>query len=63
VIIRDGTITPHSRLGWQTPAEFAQTFAPQQGLTLHNPLSSAPAPVAQTAQLGKTQTRGLAHAG
>ena len=57
------TERPHSRLGWQTPAEFARTFAPQRGLTLRNPQSSAPAPVAQPAQMGKTQTRSLAHAG
>ncbi len=57
------TERPHSRLGWQTPAEFAQTFTPQRGLTLRNPQSSAPAPVAQPAQTGKTQTRSLAHAG
>ena len=57
------TERPHSRLGWQTPAEFAQTFTPQRGQTLRNPQSSAPAPVAQPAKLGKTQTRSLAHAG
>ena len=57
------TERPHSRLGWQTPAEFARTFAPQRGLTLRNPQSSAPPPVAQPAQMGKTQTRSLAHAG
>ena len=57
------TERPHSRLGWQTPAVFAQTFTPQRGLTLRNPQSSAPAPVAQPAQIGKTQTRSLAHAG
>lgn len=57
------TERPHSRLGWQTPAEFARTFAPQRGLTLRSPQSSAPAPVAQPAQMGKTQTRSLAHAG
>ena len=57
------TERPHSRLGWQTPAAFAQTFALQRGLTLRNPQSSAPAPVAQTAQAGKTQIRSLAHAG
>jgi len=57
------TERPHSRPGWQTPAEFAQTFAPQRGLTLRNPQSSATAPVALPAQLGKTQTRSLAHAG
>ncbi len=57
------TERPHSRLGWQTPAEFAQTFTPQRGLALRNPQSSAPASVAQPAQIGKTQTRSLAHAG
>lgn len=53
----------HSRLGWQTPAEFAQTFTPQRGLTLRNPQNSAPVPVAQLAENGKTQPRSLAHAG
>jgi putative transposase len=57
------TERPHSRLGWQTPAEFAQTFTAQRGLTLRNAQSSAPAPVAQPAQTGKTQTRSLARAG
>jgi hypothetical protein len=57
------TERPHSRLGWQTPAAFAQTFAPQRGLTLRNPQGSAPAPVAQPAQTGKTKTQSLAHAG
>ena len=56
------TERPHFRLGWQTPAEFARTFALQQGLTLCNPQGSAPAPVDQPAQLGKTQTRSFAHA-
>jgi putative transposase len=57
------TERPLSRLGWQTPAEFAQTVAQQRGLTLRNSQSSAPAPVAQPPQIGKTQTRSLAHAG
>lgn len=57
------TERPHSRLGWQTPAEFAKTVTPQRGLTLRNPQSSAPAPVAQPAQKGNTQIRSLAHAG
>ena len=52
------TERPHSRLGWKTPV----AYAPQQGLTLRNPQSSAPAPVAQPAKIGKTQTRSLAHA-
>jgi putative transposase len=55
------TERPHSRLGWQTPAEFAQTFNPQRGLTLRNPQSSARGPVAEPTQLGKTQTRSHAH--
>ena len=54
---------PHSRLDWKTPAEFVRTFALQRGLTLRNPQGPAPAPVAQPAQLDKTQTRSLAHAG
>jgi putative transposase len=57
------TERPHSRLGWQTPAEFAQTFTPQRGPTLRNLQSSAPDPVAQPAQAGKTQAQSLAHAG
>jgi len=57
------TERPHSRLGWQTPAAFAQTLTPQRGLTPRNPQSSAPAPVAQPAPMGKTKTRSLAHAG
>lgn len=57
------TERPHARLGWKTPAEFAQTFAPQRGLTRRNPQSSAPAPVAQPAENGKTNTQSLAHAG
>jgi putative transposase len=59
------TERPHSRLGWQTPAEFAETFTPQQGLTLRNPQGSAPGPSCgpQPAQTGKNQTRSLAHAG
>ena len=47
------TERPHSRLGWPTQAEFAQTFARQRGLTRRNPQNSAPAPVAQPAHLGK----------
>lgn len=35
----------YSRLGWQTPAAFAQTFAPQRGLTLRNRKSFAPLPL------------------
>lgn len=59
----NNTERPHSRLGWQTLAEFAQTFTPQRGLPLRNSQSSAPAPVAQPAEIGKTQALCLAHAG
>tara|TARA_R110002049_G_scaffold217251_3_gene388675 strand:+ start:1403 stop:1798 length:396 start_codon:yes stop_codon:yes gene_type:complete len=51
----DNTERRHSRLGWQTSATFAQTFTPQPGLTLRNPQSSAPAPVAQPAQRGNVK--------
>ena len=54
---------PHSGIGWQTPNEYAATFAPQRGLTLRTMTSSAPAPVAQSAPLGKTEHRGLAQVG
>ena len=54
---------PHSGIGWQTPNEYVATFAPQRGLTRHPMASSAPAPVAQPAQLGKNETRSLAQVG
>ena len=57
------TDRPHSSIGWQTPNEYAATFAPQRGLTLRTMTSSAPAPVAQPAHLGKTETRSLAQVG
>ena len=54
---------PHSGIGWQTPNEYAATFAAQRGLTLRTMTSSTSAPVAQSAQLGKTKPRGLAQVG
>ena len=54
---------PHSSIGWQTPNEYAATFALQRGLTLRPMTSSAPAPVAQPAHLGKTEHRSLAQVG
>ena len=48
---------PHSQLGWQTPAEFAFTFNPRRALALRDMKSSAPSPVASTAQQGN-QTAG-----
>jgi putative transposase len=47
---------PHSRLGWRTPSEFACTFL-QRDLALRYVESSAPAPVAPTAQPGKSNGR------
>ena len=54
---------PHSGIGWQTPNEYATTIAPQRDLTLRTTTSSPPAPVAQPAHLGKTETRSLAQVG
>ena len=54
---------PHSSIGWQTPNEYAATFAPQRRLTLRNPISFAPAPVAQPAQMSKTDHRSLTQVG
>ncbi len=39
---------PHSRLGWQTPSAFAQTFS-RRDLALRKLIGSAPAPDASTA--------------
>ena len=46
---------PHSSIGWQTPNEYAATVAPQRGLTLRTMINFEPAPVAQSAQLRKTE--------
>lgn len=43
---------PHSRLGWADPFEFAHTFTPRRDTALRTMISSAPVPVAQTAQQG-----------
>ncbi|WP_316203118.1 IS3 family transposase [Bradyrhizobium sp. SZCCHNRI30512] len=43
---------PHSQLGWKTPSEFAATCNPRRDLALRYAESSAPAPVATTAQMG-----------
>jgi putative transposase len=52
---REGHVVsrPHSRLGWLTPAEYANTFNPQRDLALRSMASSAPAPVAHPAQMGE----------
>ncbi|MBR1294612.1 MULTISPECIES: IS3 family transposase [Bradyrhizobium] len=49
---------PHSRLGWKTPSEFAFTCDPRRDLALRYAEGSAPAPVAATAQPGKSNSRG-----
>ncbi|NRB92176.1 integrase core domain-containing protein, partial [Bradyrhizobium sp. WBAH10] len=45
---------PHSQLGWKTPSEFAFTCHPRRDLALRYADGSAPAPVATTAKLGKS---------
>ena len=49
---------PHSRLGWKTPSEFAFTCDPRRDLALRYAEGSAPAPVATTAQPGKSNSWG-----
>ncbi|MGY4427587.1 transposase InsO family protein [Bradyrhizobium sp. F1.13.1] len=49
---------PHSQLGWKTPSEFAMTCHPRLDLALRYAEGSAPAPVAPTAQEGKSNRRG-----
>jgi putative transposase len=48
---------PHSRLGWKTPSEFAFTCHLRRDLALRYAEGSAPAPVAPTAQPGKSNDR------
>ena len=48
---------PHSQLGWKTPSEFAFTCNPRRDLALRYADGSAPAPVAPTAQSGKSNNR------
>jgi putative transposase len=48
---------PHSQLGWKTPSEFAFTCHPRRDLVLRYAEGSAPAPVATTAQPGKSNSR------
>ncbi|QHO77694.1 IS3 family transposase [Bradyrhizobium sp. CCBAU 051011] len=54
---------PHSRLGWKTPSEFAFTCHPRRDLALRYAEGSAPAPVATTAQPGKSNSRGELRSG
>jgi putative transposase len=48
---------PHSQLGWKTPREFAFTCNPRRDLAPRYADGSAPAPVATTAQSGKSTNR------
>ncbi|OCK58290.1 hypothetical protein LMTR3_21180 [Bradyrhizobium sp. LMTR 3] len=48
---------PHSRLEWKTPSEFAFTCYPRRDLARRYAEGSAPAPVATTAQPGKSNSR------
>ena len=54
---------PHSRLGWLTPTEYADTFNPRRDLALRSMQGSAPAPVAHPGQSGQTNRTSLRHAG
>lgn len=49
---------PHSQLAWKTPSEFAFACHPRRDLALRYAEGSAPAPVATTAQPGKSNSRG-----
>ena len=48
------TARPHSQIAWKTPDEFASTFTQRRSLALRYANGSAPAPIASTAQQGKT---------
>ena len=54
---------PHSRLGWLTPAEYADTFNPRGGPAPRSMPGSAPAPLAHPAQMGQTNRQSLTQAG
>ncbi|WP_407062480.1 transposase [Bradyrhizobium sp. 44] len=49
---------PHSQPGWRTPSGFAMTCHPRRDLALRYAEGSAPAPVAPTAQHGKSSGQG-----
>jgi putative transposase len=54
---------PHSRLGWMTPSEYADSFTPRRDLALRSMASSAPAPAAHPGPAGQTNRLSLHHAG
>ena len=49
---------PHSQLGWKTPSELAIPRNPRRDMAPRYAESSAPAPVATTAQPGKPNCQG-----
>lgn len=57
------TTRPHSKLGWQTPIDFAATFHPRRDQTLRYVNSSASAPAAQPAREGQTNRQNEIKAG
>jgi putative transposase len=48
-------LTPQFQLEWKTPSEYAFTCNPRRDLALRYAEGSAPAPVATTAQPGKSK--------
>lgn len=53
---------PHSRLGWMTPTEYANTFHPRRDLPLRSGEGSAAA-LAHPGQIGHNTRPSLHHAG
>lgn len=56
-------VRPHSRLGWQTPAGYAETTDPRRAPALRTRDGSAPAPVAHPARSGQTHCQTPLQAG
>ncbi|WP_321342282.1 IS3 family transposase [Breoghania sp.] len=54
---------PHSRLGWLTPTEYADSLHPRRGLPLRSLASSAPDPVNNPGHSGQTKRQSLRQAG
>lgn len=53
----DNTERPHPRLGWQTPAQFAQTFTPQRDPTEAQRAQLRARPRGHTRQNGKSSNQ------
>ena len=54
---------PHSRLGWLTPTEYADTLNARRDLPLRSLASSASDPVNNTGHNGRTNPQSLRQAG